>query len=170
MTRVDQVARMTRQAGVARRAPFVLRTFPPLAGKPDCPAPLDSGLRRNAGKVGGNDGWLRGIWCGLRNDRAPTAVASLPRPSRFAKRRYRFSGGWGEGWFLSLDVDVRKLPGKRVRANIKLPERVLAIVDEAAKRDGETRSGYLVRAALGYVGEGVGEGDRGIGGNFVGGC
>ena len=41
--------------------------------------------------------------------------------------------------------------------NITLPERVLAIVDEAAKREGETRSGLLTRAALGYVGEGVGK-------------
>ena len=50
-------------------------------------------------------------------------------------------------------VGVSKLMGKHVRVNITLPERVLAIVDEAAKREGETRSGFLVRAALGYVGE-----------------
>ena len=35
--------------------------------------------------------------------------------------------------------------------NITLPERVLAIVDEAAKREGETRSGLLERVVLGYV-------------------
>lgn len=52
-----------------------------------------------------------------------------------------------------MDAGVSKLSGKRVRVNITLPERVQAIVDEAAKREGETRSGFLVRAGLGYVGE-----------------
>ena len=38
------------------------------------------------------------------------------------------------------------------RVNITLSARVLAIVDEAAKREGETRPGFLVRTALGCVG------------------
>ena len=59
-------------------------------------------------------------------------------------------------WAL-VDADVSKLSGKHVRVNITLPERVLAIVDEAAKREGETRSGYLARAAMGYVGEVAGK-------------
>ena len=58
-----------------------------------------------------------------------------------------------DGVWALVDADVSKLSGKHVRVNITLPERVLAIVDEAAKREGETRSGYLARAALGYVGE-----------------
>ena len=61
---------------------------------------------------------------------------------------------YADGLWALVDADVSKLSGKRVRVNITLPERVLAIVDEAAKREGETRSGLLVRAALGYVGEG----------------
>ena len=40
-----------------------------------------------------------------------------------------------------------------MRVNITLPERVLAIVDEVAKREGETRWGYLARSALGHVGD-----------------
>ena len=61
----------------------------------------------------------------------------------------------GAVWAL-VDADVSKLSSKRVRVNITLPERVLAIVDESAKREGETRSGLLVWAALGYVDDGVG--------------
>ena len=38
---------------------------------------------------------------------------------------------------LLMDADVSKLSGKRVRVNIALPERVLAIMDEAAKREGD---------------------------------
>ena len=60
---------------------------------------------------------------------------------------------YADGVWALVDADVSKLSGKSVRVNITLPERVLAIVDEAAKREGETRSGYLARAAMGYVGE-----------------
>lgn len=37
------------------------------------------------------------------------------------------------------------------RINITVPARVLAIIDEAASREGETRSGLIARAALSYV-------------------
>jgi metal-responsive CopG/Arc/MetJ family transcriptional regulator len=46
---------------------------------------------------------------------------------------------------------VSKLSGKSKRVNITLPERVLAVLDAAAKKEGETRSGLLVKAALEYV-------------------
>jgi len=45
-----------------------------------------------------------------------------------------------------------KLASKAKRINITLPERVLALVDEQAKREGESRSGLLARAALDYIG------------------
>jgi metal-responsive CopG/Arc/MetJ family transcriptional regulator len=38
------------------------------------------------------------------------------------------------------------------RINITLPERVLAVVDEQARREGESRSGLLARAILEYIG------------------
>ncbi len=40
---------------------------------------------------------------------------------------------------------------KAKRVNITMPARVLAIVDETAAREGDTRSGLLTRAALNYV-------------------
>ena len=48
-------------------------------------------------------------------------------------------------------VDISKLASKTRRINITLPERVLAIVDQAAVREGQSRSGLLARAALSYV-------------------
>ena len=78
-------------------------------------------------------------------------------PKRRPIEEHRSNEDYADGVWALVDADVSKLSGKRVRVNITLPERVLAIVDEAAKREGETRSGLLVRAALGYVGEGVGE-------------
>ena len=59
-----------------------------------------------------------------------------------------FAGGT---WAL-VTVDLSKLASKAKRINITLPERVLALVDEQAKREGESRSGLLARAVLDYIG------------------
>ena len=53
-------------------------------------------------------------------------------------------------WAL-VDVDLAKLSGKSIRVNITMPARVLAIVDEAATRTGDSRSGLLTRAVLQHI-------------------
>ncbi len=55
------------------------------------------------------------------------------------------------GIWAVVNVDISKLTSKAKRINITVPARVLAIIDEAAAREGETRSGLLSRAALSYV-------------------
>lgn len=50
----------------------------------------------------------------------------------------------------TLDVE---LPGKTVRVNITLNESTLDVIDRAAKAKGESRSGFLVNAALKRVKE-----------------
>ena len=57
----------------------------------------------------------------------------------------------GGTWAL-VNVDLSRLASKAKRINITLPERVLALVDEQAKREGESRSGLLARAVLDYIG------------------
>ena len=57
----------------------------------------------------------------------------------------------GGTWAL-VNVDLSKLASKVKRINITLPERVLALVDEQARREGESRSGLLARAVLDYIG------------------
>jgi predicted RNase H-like HicB family nuclease len=64
------------------------------------------------------------------------------------QKNKNFAGGT---WAL-VNVDLSKLASKAKRINITLPERVLALVDEQAKREGESRSGLLARAALDYIG------------------
>ena len=64
------------------------------------------------------------------------------------RKNKAYSGGT---WAL-VSVDLSKLASKAKRINITLPERVLALVDEQAKREGETRSGLLARAVLDYIG------------------
>jgi hypothetical protein len=39
---------------------------------------------------------------------------------------------------------------KTVRINVTVPENILTVIDNKAKDKGETRSGFLVRAALNY--------------------
>lgn len=53
------------------------------------------------------------------------------------------------GWLWAVvDVDLNALSERAERVNITLPHRVLRAVDAYAKRRGETRSGFLARAAL----------------------
>ena len=74
-----------------------------------------------------------------------TIPEQAPLEAHRAKKEFR-----GGTWAL-VSVDISKLSSKAKRVNITIPARVLAIVDEAAAREGETRSGFLARAALSYV-------------------
>ena len=50
----------------------------------------------------------------------------------------------GQSWTLTFS----ELGDKAARVNITLPQRILRAVDAHARKQGETRSGFLVRAAL----------------------
>ena len=56
-------------------------------------------------------------------------------------------GIWG-----LVDVDLAAIPDKATRVNITVPSRMLATIDTWAKREGETRSGFLTKAALEHIG------------------
>ena len=69
------------------------------------------------------------------------------RPLEVHQADRDLAGGiWG-----LVDVDVSKLSGKTVRVNITMPARVLGIIDAAAAREGESRSGLLTRTVLEHV-------------------
>ena len=55
------------------------------------------------------------------------------------------------GVWAVIPVDIGKLSGMAKRINITLPERALAEFDSCAKAIGETRSGFLLRAALEFI-------------------
>lgn len=69
-----------------------------------------------------------------------------PLQEHHANDDYRDAFCWG-----FVDVDLSTIENKAVRLNITLPARVVALVDEAAARASESRSGFLARAALEYV-------------------
>jgi predicted RNase H-like HicB family nuclease len=56
----------------------------------------------------------------------------------------------GGVWAL-VAVDLGKISGKAKRINITLPERALSEFDSCARAIGETRSGFLLRAALEFL-------------------
>jgi predicted RNase H-like HicB family nuclease len=69
-----------------------------------------------------------------------------PEPSRLeALRRRKGYRGWV--WAV-VNVDITRLSTQSKRVNITLPDRLLDTVDRHAKRRGETRSGFLARAAI----------------------
>ena len=63
----------------------------------------------------------------------------------------QISGDYKDGIWVLVDVDISKLSSKAKRINITVRERVLAVIDEAAAGEGETRSGLLARAAISYL-------------------
>ena len=78
---------------------------------------------------------------GLLDDGKPfPAATSIEQLQK--KRGYR---GWT--WAV-VDVDVSEVGDKAARINITLPKRILRAVDAHARKQGETRSGFLARAAL----------------------
>lgn len=74
-----------------------------------------------------------------------------PIPEKAALETHQNREDSKDGIWALVGVDVSKLSSAAKRVNITVPARVLAIVDEAAAREGETRSGLLTRAALSYL-------------------
>ncbi|MCY3777182.1 MAG: type II toxin-antitoxin system HicB family antitoxin [Candidatus Aminicenantes bacterium] len=74
-----------------------------------------------------------------------------PVPAKAPFEAHRANKDYEDGTWAVVAIDISKLSSKAKRVNITVPARVLAIVDQAAAREGETRSGLLVRAALSYL-------------------
>ena len=74
-----------------------------------------------------------------------------PIPERDSLETHQAGDEYKDGIWALIEVDVSKLSSRTRRVNITVPERVLAIVDKMAAREGESRSGLLARAALSYA-------------------
>ncbi len=75
-------------------------------------------------------------------DEKKSAPAPKPLEAHQKNRKYK---GWT--WAV-IEVDLAELDDKTERINITLPRKVLRVIDEAAKRSGESRSGYLARVGI----------------------
>ena len=58
---------------------------------------------------------------------------------------------YADGIWALVDVNLSELSVEKVEVNITLPGPVLAMIDEAAARERETRSGILTRAVLSHI-------------------
>src|SRR6476646_8459468 len=71
-------------------------------------------------------------------------VAPAAKPFETHRKNPQF-----KGWIWALaEVDLSRLTDKAERINITLPSRLLASVDARAQETGDTRSGFLARAAM----------------------
>ena len=81
---------------------------------------------------------------GLLMDGLPVPAA---QPVEAHRKIREYTGGF---WAL-VDVDLSKVSGRAKRVNITLPEHLLTQIDSFAAKTGDTRSGFLVHAAMEYV-------------------
>jgi predicted RNase H-like HicB family nuclease len=107
---------------------------------PDLPGCFSAGDTLDEAMVNAQEAILLHLE-GLLDDNQP-----LPKPSHIEKLRSK-RGARNWTWAI-VAVDLSELGDKAARINITLPQRILRAVDSHARRLGETRSGFLARAAL----------------------
>ena len=69
-------------------------------------------------------------------------------PKHQAIEAHKGDPGYANGTWALVSIDPAKVEGKAKRVNITIPERLLNRIDIAARAQGESRSGFLVHAAL----------------------
>lgn len=74
-----------------------------------------------------------------------------PLPETHAIEKHQANEDFYDGIWGLIDVDLADIPDKAARVNITVPSRMLAVIDAWARREGESRSGFLLRAALEYI-------------------
>ena len=75
----------------------------------------------------------------------------LPVPAAQPVEAHRKNRDYTGGLWALVEVDLSKVSGKAKRVNITLPEHLLTQIDSFAAKTGDTRSGFLVHAAMEYV-------------------
>jgi len=71
--------------------------------------------------------------------------SDIPLPASIAK--HRNNPDFAHGIWALVQVDTSRFDGKAEKINITVPRRVLAQIDDYARAQGATRSGFLVQAA-----------------------
>ena len=73
----------------------------------------------------------------------------VPSPTLIEKLRNNIPGK--DPIWAIVSVDLSTLSESTRRINITIPERILSKIDSSAKNEGESRSGFLVSAAMEYI-------------------
>jgi predicted RNase H-like HicB family nuclease len=72
-------------------------------------------------------------------------------PSPTSIENHQDNPEYADGVWALVTVDLSKLSGKSTKVDITVPESLLAMVDQYAAEQGETRSGVLAQATLEYI-------------------
>ena len=107
---------------------------------PDLPGCFSAGNTLDEAVANAEEAILLFLEDAIEEGTMPPAASTLEA----LRSRADFSG-WT--WALA-NVDLSKLSTKAVRVNITVPDRLLTAIDSYAERHGETRSGFLTRAAM----------------------
>lgn len=82
------------------------------------------------------------LWLEERIARGELPPAAQPIDLHRRKAQFR-------GWIWAVvEVDLSRIADRAERINITMPSRLLARVDARARKTGESRSGFLARAAM----------------------
>lgn len=73
----------------------------------------------------------------------------IPLPTSIEK--HKDNPEYSDGIWALVNIDVSKIRGNSKRVNITVPEKILYKLDLYSKKEGETRSGLLVKAAMEYI-------------------
>ena len=74
-----------------------------------------------------------------------------PLPNVNSLQAHLANDDYQDGIFGFVDVDLAAIPDRKVHVNISLPSRMLDTIDTWAKREGESRSGFLIKAVLEHI-------------------
>jgi len=107
---------------------------------PDLPGCFSAGDTLDEALVNAKEAILLHLDGMLDDKRSIPAPHPLEEHSK--KRQWK---GWT--WAV-VEVDLSEIDNKVERINITLPRRVLRVIDDAAKRAGESRSGYIARVGM----------------------
>lgn len=80
------------------------------------------------------------------------AEKGLDIPSPRPLAQHQANPDLAEAVWVILEVDVEKYLGRAEKVNVTVPARLLRRIDDYAKRHGESRSGFLTRAAVQVMG------------------
>lgn len=76
----------------------------------------------------------------------------IPEPGTIDDHQHK--ADYRGGIWAVVSIDPSTLRTRAQRINITVPERVLDAIDRYADEQGQTRSGFLVQAAVAYMGRG----------------
>lgn len=74
-----------------------------------------------------------------------------PVPSPTSIETHRDDPNYADGVWALVTIDLSKLSSETTQVNVTVPERLLALVDQYAAQQGETRSGVMAQATLEYL-------------------